>query len=366
MSVAAGSWVRFGLIGLLALALGALLLFSASPVWAQAVDYDTDGDNLIEVSTLAQLNAIRHDLDGNGDSTHADYTGAFSNAASDMGCAATCTGYELTTDLDFDTDSSGAVDSSDTYASWSPIGTSASPFVATFDGGGHTILKMTIRASASNVGLFGSTSTAAIIRNLALLAVDIDRASGRPRTDAIGAIVGFNRGRIERSYATGSVQGVERVGGLAGDNQGTIANSYANVTAGGSRYVGGLAGRNHGSAASITNSYSIGSQSAKSMMYSTGRGGFDSGIVGSEGGIVGGNTGLRPRRGIARVAVALQSAPATGILRPQAHPGVMPAYFPITSRRPPPSCNRPPAPPASTWLGARPYGTSARPASTRR
>ena len=291
MSVAAGGITRFGLIALLVLALGALLLFSAGPVWAQAVDYDTDGDNLIEVSNLAQLNAIRHDLDGNGDSTHADYTGAFPNALASMGCAATCTGYELTTDLDFDTDSSGAVDSSDTYASWIPIGTSASPFVATFDGGGHTILKMTIRASGSNVGLFGSTSIAAIIRNLALLAVDIDRASGRPRTDAIGAIVGFNRGRIERSYATGSVQGVERVGGLAGDNQGTIANSYANVTAGGSRYVGGLAGRNHGSAASITNSYSIGSQSAKSMTYSTGRGGFDSGIVGSEGGIVGANTG---------------------------------------------------------------------------
>ena len=287
----AGSLTRFGLIALLALALGALLLFSAGPVWAQAVDYDTDGDNLIEVANLAQLNAIRHDLDGNGDSTHADYTGAFSNAASDMGCAATCTGYELTTDLDFDTDSSGAVDSSDTYASWSPIGTSASPFVATFDGGGHTILKMTIRASGSNVGLFGSTSTAAIIRNLALLAVDIDRATGRPRTDAVGAIVGFNRGRIERSYATGSAQGVERVGGLAGDNQGTIANSYANVTAGGSRYVGGLAGRNHGSAAIITNSYNIGSQRARSMVYSTGRGGFDSGVVGSEGGIVGANTG---------------------------------------------------------------------------
>ena len=295
MSTATGSLARFGLIALLALALGALLLFSASPAGAQSVsgtvDYDTDGDNLIEVATLAQLNAIRHDLDGNGDSTHADYTGAFPNALASMGCAASCTGYELTTDLDFDTDSSGAVDSSDTYASWSPIGTSASPFVATFDGGGHTILKMTIRASGSNVGLFGGTSAAAIIRNLALLAVDIDRATGRPRTDAVGAIVGFNRGRIERSYATGSVQGVERVGGLAGDNQGTIANSYANVTAGGSRYVGGLAGRNHGSAASITNSYNIGSQSAKSMVYSTSRGGFDSGVVGSEGGIVGANTG---------------------------------------------------------------------------
>ena len=303
MRAASGGLARFGLIALLAavtlaVAAGALLLSSASPAGAQSgsgtVDYDTDGDNLIEVSNLAQLNAIRYDLDGNGTvaaGDQANYDIAFPNALASMGCAATCTGYELTTDLDFDTDSSGAVDSSDTYASWSPIGTSASPFVATFDGGGHTILKMTIRASGSNVGLFGSTSIAAIIRNLALLAVDIDRASGRPRTDAVGAIVGFNRGRIERSYATGSVQGVERVGGLAGDNQGTIANSYANVTAGGSRYVGGLAGRNHGSAASITNSYSIGSQSAKSMMYSTGRGGFDSGIVGSEGGIVGANTG---------------------------------------------------------------------------
>ena len=303
MRTATGSLARFGLIALLAavtvaVVLGALLLSPASPAGAQSgsgtVDYDTDGDNLIEVSNLAQLNAIRYDLDGNGTvaaGDQANYDIAFPNALASMGCAATCTGYELTADLDFDTDGSGAVDSSDTYASWSPIGTSASPFVATFDGGGHTILKMTIRASASNVGLFGSTSTAAIIRNLALLAVDIDRASGRPRTDAIGAIVGFNRGRIERSYATGSVQGVERVGGLAGDNQGTIANSYANVTAGGSRYVGGLAGRNHDSAASITNSYSIGSQSAKSMMYSTGRGGFDSGIVGSEGGIVGANTG---------------------------------------------------------------------------
>ena len=297
MRAASGGWARFGLIALLvavALGAGALLLFSAGPVWAQAVDYDTDGDNLIEVSTLDQLNAIRYDLDGNGTvaaGDQANYDIAFPNALASMGCAATCTGYELTTDLDFDTDSSGAVDSSDTYASWSPIGTSASPFVATFDGGGHTILKMTIRASGSNVGLFGSTSIAAIIRNLALLAVDIDRAPGQPRIDAVGAIVGFNRGRIERSYAAGSVRGVERVGGLVGDNQGTIANSYANVTAGGSRYVGGLAGRNHGSVAIITNSYSIGSQSARSMVYSTGRGGFDSGVVGSEGGIVGANTG---------------------------------------------------------------------------
>ena len=68
MSAAAGGLARFGLIALLALALGALLLFPASPAGAQSgsgtVDYDTDGDNLIEVSNLAQLNAIRYDVVG--------------------------------------------------------------------------------------------------------------------------------------------------------------------------------------------------------------------------------------------------------------------------------------------------------------
>ena len=30
-------------------------------------DYDLDGDGFIEISNLAQLDAVRHDLDGNGD-----------------------------------------------------------------------------------------------------------------------------------------------------------------------------------------------------------------------------------------------------------------------------------------------------------
>ena len=31
--------------------------------------YDTDGDGLIEITTLAQLNAVRYDPDGDGDPT---------------------------------------------------------------------------------------------------------------------------------------------------------------------------------------------------------------------------------------------------------------------------------------------------------
>ena len=33
---------------------------------ASTVSYDSDGDGLIEISTLAQLNAVRWDLDGDG------------------------------------------------------------------------------------------------------------------------------------------------------------------------------------------------------------------------------------------------------------------------------------------------------------
>ena len=85
-------------------------------------DYDTDEDGLIEISSVVQLNAMRWDPDGNGVVTSgntANYTaaGAFSNAATGMGCPDgsdsddepdACTGYELASDLDFDTDGSGA------------------------------------------------------------------------------------------------------------------------------------------------------------------------------------------------------------------------------------------------------------------
>ena len=53
-------------------------------------DYDDDNDGLIDVKTLAQLNAVRHDLNGNGDATHADYIAAFpsrdTSPTGRMGC----------------------------------------------------------------------------------------------------------------------------------------------------------------------------------------------------------------------------------------------------------------------------------------
>ena len=77
-------------------------------------DYDTDDDGMIEVSTLAQLNAIRWDLDANGAVAPADetnYATAFPTPASGMGCPSdTCTGYELRANLDFDPNNNGRTD----------------------------------------------------------------------------------------------------------------------------------------------------------------------------------------------------------------------------------------------------------------
>ena len=65
------------------------LLMASGPAFAQTgTDYDTDNDNLIDVTTLAQLNAIRYDLNGNGSVAATDtmnYNAAFPNAATSMG-----------------------------------------------------------------------------------------------------------------------------------------------------------------------------------------------------------------------------------------------------------------------------------------
>ena len=106
------------------------------------VDYDTDNDNLIDITTLGQLNGIRYDLDGDGRTTGADsvgYLAAFPGVSRDMGCPAACIGYELMDDLDFDYDEErqhphqpASIDPGDAVAAtaayfdsatgWTPIG----------------------------------------------------------------------------------------------------------------------------------------------------------------------------------------------------------------------------------------------------
>ena len=255
------------------------------PLW----DYDADNDQLIEVNNLAQLNAIRWDLNTDGVVAVADqasYTAAFPGAVVGMGCAlgttaAACAGYELMSDLDFDTDGDGDVDAADSGGlywnnawGWNPIGkptrwSAEYQFQGTFQGNGKTISKLYINQPAtSNItdsfGLFYDVSAAGVIDGVKLRDVNIRIQAGA----IVGTLAGQNYGAIRGSSATGSINSDgthgESVGGLVGHNYGNITGSYAKTEiASNDVFIGGLAGRNGKSPStdaygSIVASYSSG------------------------------------------------------------------------------------------------------------
>ena len=233
-------------------------------VTAGSRDYDADNDGLIEVSNLAQLDAMRYDLNGDGivdGATWRPYyaAGAFAMGALGMGCPGGCTGYELSADLDFDTDGSGATSvAGDTYwnagAGWSPIGTEAEPFTATFEGHGHTLSNLFInRPTEDGIGLFGGVhyEGSGSIRGVGLANVNV---TGK---DAVGSLVGHSTYlTVVGSHATGRVAGGDRVGGLVGESSGNVIDSYAAVRVSGDEAVGGLVG--HHILNRITTSYATG------------------------------------------------------------------------------------------------------------
>ena len=272
---------------------------------------DADGDGLIDISTLEQLNNVRYSLDGTGYKTSASATPVTTGCPNNV-----CQGYELTDDLDFDTDDDGTWvrnsdgsytldtdDDSDYFdiasdgssGGWMPIGdcgadglcfddtsTSAdetldnAPFTAIFDGDGHTISGLASVRDLVDIGLFGAIDTGADIRNLGLVG-NFAKYAGTSDTH-VGGLVGYQvRGSITDSYATGDVAGGvgddDEVGGLVGFQlNGSITGSHAtgNVSGGGGSIdnVGGLVGQQH--RGSITGSHATGNADA----------GGDEGIIG--------------------------------------------------------------------------------------
>ena len=220
------------------------------------VDYDADNDRYIDIANLAQLDAVRHDLNGNGDATTADYASAFPRRIAGMGCPSTgCAGYELTASLDFDENADGSITETGdpTYwnsgSGWNPIAT----YTSNFKGNGHTINNLYINRTSGRVGLFGNTSSARI----ETLGVTNANVRGGDNT---GILIGYmTRGAVVACYTTGKVQGGDQTGGLVGYNGfngGDINTTYSTAYVIGGEYVGGLVGFNTRS--SITNSYSTG------------------------------------------------------------------------------------------------------------
>ena len=276
-------------------------------------DYDSDDDGLIEVCNLEQLNAIHWDPDGDG-LPHAyqasAYAIAFPNAASRMGCPQTrCNGYELTADLDFDTNGNGRADRYDKHMGpfgilrygWRGLGREYGLFAAVFDGNGHVIRNLHINYANYN-GLFGETTASAVIRNVGVEDVLLHSNWGH-----VGGLVGHNGGTIINSYTTGAVSGKNGVGGLVGgsDDTSRIIGSYSTATVTGSADdVGGLVGGNEGT---IVASYATGNVTGVGNSDGNYVPGNDDGMGHAIGGLVGLN--YEGQKIIASYATGAVSAP---------------------------------------------------------
>ncbi|WP_299598221.1 GLUG motif-containing protein [uncultured Microbulbifer sp.] len=214
-----------------------LILFTTAQFsWAAdgRADFDLDDDGLIEIDDWSDLDEIRNNLDGT------------SLYGSNEGCpAAGCIGFELTTDLDFDTSGDGVLDAEDAYwnegGGWESIGNVSTPYTGVFAGNGHIIRNLMInRPSSDSQGLFRYISDANI-KELGLtgplMAIEGD--------SFVGGISGYAiRSEITAVYVSGSVVGTGiKIGGLVGDMiYSEITNSYTTGSVTGDGYVGGLAG----------------------------------------------------------------------------------------------------------------------------
>ncbi len=152
-------------------------------------DYDRDDDGLIDVSNLAQLHALRFDLNGDGqpdkEEVAAAYKQAFPSALANMGIPADvpAQGYELTTNLNFDTNEDKTINEEDAFGNkgkgWPSIGSFSQPFQAVFEGNGHVLSNLFQDQSHPALfanepsGLFGAVGNRGRVVNLGMEGVNI-------------------------------------------------------------------------------------------------------------------------------------------------------------------------------------------------
>ena len=237
---------------------------SAAPQY----DYDIDDDNLIEIRTLAQFNALRYDYNGDGTVTsaaisslstdhkdthntgwdssfRANYNLAFPDSPTNK-CPSTCLGYELHNDLDFDTNKNGRADSGDTYwnegGGFYPIGEGGTVdsqtgalghirnYHAILKGNGYRIFNLYInnphymdalwiapgnrgrRIDYDHISLFAQLGTSrgsnadTLITGLGLVNASVRAGSVRSASGhGVGLLVGGMLGSVSNTYATGAV-----------------------------------------------------------------------------------------------------------------------------------------------------------------
>ena len=140
---------------------------------------------------------------------------------------------------------------------WSPIGTNFyNSYTGTFDGGGHTIMGLTVTTNDQYVGLFGRLGEAGTVKNVVMDGIQI---TCNHRLGYAGGVAGFSwGGTIENCSVSGSVSGTICAGGVVGIQwEASITGCSSSATVKGTVDVGGVAGQTN-SSATLTACYATG------------------------------------------------------------------------------------------------------------
>ncbi|GLS27408.1 hypothetical protein [Marinibactrum halimedae] len=240
---------------------------SSSNTSSSNINIDQDGDYLIDISTLEQLDWVRNNLDGTSLVTH---------TGEEFFCSDNydpCEGYELTNNLSFDTNNDGLINEEDDYfdmdgdqsnKGWRPIGTSTSGLATKFYGNGYRIQGFYInRPEESYLGLFArieaqenQPSSSSEVRRLTIETAP----QGVTGKDHVGIIAGnayiADNGNLFIGYnrAIGIINGNNYIGGMVGSistvsdeeftygGQVTFARNYSELSISANDYIGGLVG----------------------------------------------------------------------------------------------------------------------------
>ena len=131
---------------------------------------------------------------------------------------------------------------------WTPIGTNFyNSYTGTFDGGGHTIMGLTVTTNDQYVGLFGRLGEAGTVKNVVMDGIQI---TCNHRLGYAGGVAGFSwGGTIENCSVSGSVSGTICAGGVVGIQwEASITGCSSSATVKGMVQVGGVAGETNAGA----------------------------------------------------------------------------------------------------------------------
>lgn len=128
-------------------------------------------------------------------------------------------------------------------------------FSGTFDGGGHSILGVSLDGDASTQGLFRMVLKDGVVKNLTVSGTLHATGNG----ENIGGIAGVNYGTIENCRFDGDIRAQTAAGGIVGLNAEGAEVSGCKTTGSVAAYhrAGGIAGENRGTLAGCENRMSV-------------------------------------------------------------------------------------------------------------